>query len=74
MTDTVDILRYFQSKVVTGRRLDIKNIAEVIEGNTNFILIYRNRLIRGDRMHRKPEDMSGDENRFSYFKTLNREL
>ncbi|KAL5008215.1 hypothetical protein ScPMuIL_013796 [Solemya velum] len=41
LSNPVEILRVFQSKIVTGRPLEIKNEAEIIEGSTNFILIDR---------------------------------
>lgn len=43
--DPTEILRYFQKKIVTGRKLDIVDETNLLEGKTNFILVDRNRII-----------------------------
>ena len=45
ISDPIEILRYYQQKIVLGRKLDIEDDSEVIEGETNFILIDRNRVL-----------------------------
>ncbi|XP_071947526.1 uncharacterized protein [Antedon mediterranea] len=37
----VEVLRYYQKAIVSGRPLEIEDEAEVIEGETNFIMINR---------------------------------
>lgn len=41
----VEMLRYLQSVVVTGRKLEIEDTTQCVEGETNFILVNRNDLI-----------------------------
>ena len=41
----MEILRYLQSVVVTGRKLEIEDTTQCVEGETNFILVNRNDLI-----------------------------
>jgi hypothetical protein len=43
--DYVEILRCFQQKVVTGRVLEVENVAEAVAGETNYIHVDRNNLI-----------------------------
>ena len=45
ISDPIEILRYYQQKIVLGRKLDIEDDSEVIEGETNFILIDRNQVL-----------------------------
>ena len=40
----VEILRYAQSLIVSGRPLDVQDVSETLEGETNFILINRDVL------------------------------
>ncbi|XP_071149966.1 uncharacterized protein [Mytilus edulis] len=44
--DPVDILRFFQSKMVYGRDLDIQDESSIIEGETNFILVDRSDILQ----------------------------
>ena len=41
VNNPVKILRYLQILVVTGRQLEITNVADSLEGETNFIMIKR---------------------------------
>ena len=45
ITNHVEILRYLQSVIVYGRPLEIQNIVELVEGETNYILVDRNNLL-----------------------------
>ena len=45
ITNHVEILRYLQSVIVYGRPLEIQNIEELVEGETNYILVDRNNLL-----------------------------
>lgn len=45
ISDPTEILRYFQKKIVTGRKLYIVDETVLLEGKTNFILVDRNRII-----------------------------
>lgn len=49
IADPVEILRYVQSKVLTGRQLDIdeNSVSDIehVEGDTNFILVNRNKVL-----------------------------
>ena len=42
----VEILRYVQSLIVTGRPLDVQDVTVSVEGETNFILINRQDVLR----------------------------
>ena len=41
----VEILRCFQQKFVTGRAVEVRNVDEVNEGETNFILVDRQNIL-----------------------------
>ena len=41
----VEILRCFQQKVIIGRSLEVENVAQAVEGETNYINVDRNNLI-----------------------------
>ncbi|KAL5013702.1 hypothetical protein ScPMuIL_007972 [Solemya velum] len=43
--DPVDILRYLQSRIVTGRPLELTDPTTTVEGDTNFILVDRNNIL-----------------------------
>jgi hypothetical protein len=45
VSDPVEILRCLQNEVVIGRQLEIQNVAENIEGSTNYILVDRSNLL-----------------------------
>ncbi|VDI77574.1 Hypothetical predicted protein [Mytilus galloprovincialis] len=48
ITDPVEILRFIQGKIVTGRKLDIDvscHSGETCEGETNFIMVNREKLL-----------------------------
>lgn len=45
VVDPVEILRYYQSKFVLGRDLDITNPNESCEGATNYILVDRGNIL-----------------------------
>ena len=45
ISDTVEILRYYQSVFVTGRQLDISDPTVVTEGATNYILVDRGDIL-----------------------------
>ena len=42
----VEILRYAQSLIVSGRPLDVQDVSETLEGETNFILINRQDVLK----------------------------
>ena len=42
----VEILRYAQSLIVSVRPLDVQNVSESLEGETNFILINRQDVLK----------------------------
>ena len=42
----VEILRYAQSLIVRGRPLDVQDVSESLEGETNFILINRQDVLK----------------------------
>ncbi|KAL3843283.1 hypothetical protein ACJMK2_021225 [Sinanodonta woodiana] len=44
MNDPVAILQYLQSRIVTGRKLELENEESTIEGETSFIIVDRNNL------------------------------
>ncbi len=46
ISNPVEILRYIQSKIIQGRSLDVQDIVTEIEGETNFIIVNRNDLLR----------------------------
>ncbi|KAK6166824.1 hypothetical protein SNE40_023439 [Patella caerulea] len=43
--DPVEILRLLQKKIVTGRKLDLENSEETIDGDTNIIFINRDDIL-----------------------------
>jgi hypothetical protein len=45
ITDHVKILIYLQSVIVYGRPLEVQNVEESVEGETNYILVNRNNLL-----------------------------
>ncbi|XP_063400103.1 uncharacterized protein LOC134684725 [Mytilus trossulus] len=45
INDPVDILRYLQKNIVTGRELEISSIETPTDGDTNFISVNRQELI-----------------------------
>ena len=44
-TNPVEVLRYFQSKIVEGRALEIVDPASSSEGETNLIYVDRNDIL-----------------------------
>lgn len=42
----VEILRYAQNLIVRGRPLDVQDVSESLEGETNFILINRQDVLK----------------------------
>ena len=46
INDPVEILRKLQKEIVTGRSLDVEDIASCQEGETNCILVDRNNIMR----------------------------
>ena len=42
----VQILRYAQGPIVTGRALDVRHVTVSLEGETNFILINRQDVLK----------------------------
>ena len=44
-SNPVEMLRYLQGQVVTGRSLDVEDPALTLEGETNFILVSRENLM-----------------------------
>ncbi|KAL3831514.1 hypothetical protein ACJMK2_023255 [Sinanodonta woodiana] len=44
MNDPVAILQYLQSRIVTGRKLELENEESTIEGKTSLIIVDRNNL------------------------------
>lgn len=45
LSDPIDIVRYLQSMIVKGRKLDIDDEASVLQGETNYIMVDRANLI-----------------------------
>ena len=45
IVNPVEILRYFQQKMVIGRALEVQSVDEVNEGETNFIMVDRQNLM-----------------------------
>lgn len=43
--DPVEILKYLQSVLVTGRKLDIVDLTEALEGDTNYICVDRSNIL-----------------------------
>ena len=41
----MEILRYFQQKMVIGRALEVRSVDEVNEGETNFVVVDRQNLM-----------------------------
>jgi beta-glucosidase/6-phospho-beta-glucosidase/beta-galactosidase len=41
----VEILRYFQKKMVIGRVLEVENVVQATEGETNYINVDRHNLM-----------------------------
>ena len=46
ITDPVDILRLFQSSIVTGRGLEVSDETDVLQGETNYILVDRDNVLQ----------------------------
>lgn len=46
ITDPVDILKYIQKKILQGRKLEVEDDSEALEGETNFIIVDRNDVLR----------------------------
>lgn len=46
IVDPVDILKSFQKHIVTGRKLDLVNNSETIEGLTNLIMVDRHNILK----------------------------
>lgn len=46
VTNPVEIIRKLQENIVTGRDLEIKDVAECLEGDTNFIVVERGNLMQ----------------------------
>ena len=45
IVDPVEILRKIQQEMVTGRPLEIKDVSQCIEGDTNFVMVDRLNLL-----------------------------
>lgn len=45
IANPVEILKYMQSIIVTGRRLEVGDISQCNEGLTNFILVDRSNIL-----------------------------
>ena len=45
MTDPTGVIRYIQFIIVKGRKLDIDDESAAMEGETNSIMVDRNKLI-----------------------------
>ena len=58
MSDPVDILRYYQSKILMGKKLDIEDISEGTEGDSNFVVIDRENVL----IETAIEEISGFDN------------
>lgn len=43
--DPVELLRFLQEKIVTGRNLELASCDETCEGETNFISVDRDRVL-----------------------------
>lgn len=53
ITDPVEILRKLQEDIVTGRPLEIADVTQSVEGDTNFILVDRDHVLTTgfDKLH-----------------------
>lgn len=45
LSNPVEVLRFIQQQVVSGRALDVASIEETLEGETNYITVDRDRII-----------------------------
>ena len=45
IVDLVEILRKIQQEMVTGRPLEIEDVSQCIEGDTNFVMVDRLNLL-----------------------------
>lgn len=45
IVDPVEILRKIQQEMVTGRPLEIEDVSQYIEGDTNFVMVDRLNLL-----------------------------
>lgn len=45
IVDPVEILRKIQQEMVTGRPLEIEDVSQCIEGDTNFVMVDRLNLL-----------------------------
>ena len=46
ITEPTEMLRYLQKKIVTGRPLDVTESSEILEGETNYITVYRENILK----------------------------
>ena len=46
MSDPVEVLKFLQKEIVTGRQLEVTNCDETIEGETNYITVDRDRILQ----------------------------
>ena len=49
IVDPVEILRKIQQEMVTGRPLEIEDVSQCIDGDTNFVMVDRLNLLRTAR-------------------------
>ena len=45
LSDPVEVLKFLQKEIVTGRQLAVMNCDETIEGETNYITVGRDRIL-----------------------------
>lgn len=60
--DPVEILKYLQSVLVTGRKLDIVDLTEALEGDTNYICVDRSNIL--ETAFEKNKRLTGSTNDF----------
>ena len=46
VSDPVEVLKFLQKEIVTGRQLEVTNCDETIEGETNYITVDRDRILQ----------------------------
>ena len=46
ITEPTEMLRYLQKKIVTGRPLDVTESSEILEGETNYITVDRENILK----------------------------
>ncbi|KAL9960243.1 hypothetical protein ACROYT_G033677 [Oculina patagonica] len=46
ITEPTEMLRYLQKKIVTGRPLDVTESSEILEGETNYITVDRQNILK----------------------------